>query len=158
MSHRIRSRIGKLVLALAGLSVSSFALAQVSVTAPWIRATVPAQKTAGAFMQLKSARPLRLVAVSTPVAGRAELHQMEMQGQTMRMHAVDGVDLPANQPVNLASGGYHIMLFDLQRQLKEGEQVPLTLRFVDADRKQENVTVQVPVKPIAYTAPAPAGH
>lgn len=144
-------------LALAGVCAAPLALAQVSVGAPWIRATVPAQKTAGAFMQLKSAKPLRLVGVATPVAGRAELHQMEMQGQTMRMHAVDGVDLPANQPVNLASGGYHIMLFDLRQQLKDGEQVPLTLRFVDAGGKPENVTVQVPVKPIGYVAPA-AGH
>jgi copper(I)-binding protein len=150
--------IGGFALAVASLSASSCALAQVSVSAPWIRATVPAQKTAGAFMQLTSTRPLRLVGVGTPVAGRVEIHQMEMQGQTMRMHAVDGIDIPANQPVNLASGGYHIMLFDLQRQLKDGEQVPLTLRFVDAGKKREDVTVQVPVKPLGYTAPAPARH
>lgn len=142
------------LLAVASLSVSSLALAQVTVTDPWIRATVPAQKTAGAFMQLKSSRPVRLVAVSSPVAGRVELHQMDMQGQTMRMHAIDGLDLPANQPVNLASGGYHIMMFDLKRQLKDGDQVPMTLSFVDAAHKRENVTVQVPVKPIAYSAPA----
>jgi copper(I)-binding protein len=152
------------LLAAASLSASSLALAQVTVTDPWIRATVPAQKTAGAFMQLKSSKPVRLVAISSPVAGRAEIHQMEMQGGTMRMHAVDGLDLPANQPVNLASGGYHVMLFDLQHQLKDGDKVPMTLSFVDANKKRENVTVQVPVKPIAYSAPsaapssAPAGH
>jgi copper(I)-binding protein len=44
------------------------------------------------------------------------------------------------------------MLFDLKQQLKEGEQVPLTLTFVGADKKRENVTVQVPVKPLTYTA------
>ena len=144
------------MLAAASLFVSTLALAQVTVGDPWIRATVPAQKTAGAFMQLTSARPVRLVAVSSPVAGRVEIHQMEMQGQTMRMHAVDGLDLPAKQPVNLASGGYHVMLFDLKRQLKDGEQVPMTLSFVDASHKRENLTVQVPVKPIAYAAPV--GH
>lgn len=152
------------MLAAASLFVSSLALAQVSVSDPWIRATVPAQKTAGAFMQLESGKPVRLVAVTTPVAGRVEIHQMAMQGQTMRMRAVDGIDLPARQPVNLASGGYHIMLFDLNRQLKDGEQVPMTLSFVDANHKRENVTVQVPVKPLTYSAPspapssAPAGH
>ena len=144
------------LLAAASLSASSLALAQVTVTDPWIRATVPAQKTAGAFMQLKSSKPVRLVGISSPVAGRAEIHQMEMQGQTMRMRAVDGIDVPANKPVNLASGGYHVMLFDLRRQLKDGEQVPMTLSFVDAKHKRENLTVQVPVKPVAYAAPA--GH
>jgi len=140
-----------LVLAAASLFTSA-AFAQVTVTDPWIRATVPAQKTAGAFMQLRSPKASRLVEVQSPVAGRAEIHQMDMQGQTMRMQKVDGIDLPAGQPVNLSSGGYHIMLFDLKQQLKEGEQVPLTLVFLGADKKRENVTVQVPVKPLTFTA------
>ena len=115
---------------------------------------MPAQTSTGAFMQLKSDKPARLVAVSSPVAGRVEIHQMEMQGPTMRMHAIDGLDLPAGQAVNLAAGGYHIMLFDLRRQLKEGEQVPLTLDVVGADKKRESVTVQVPVKALTFTGAA----
>ena len=140
-----------LVLAAASLFTSAV-FAQVAVTDPWIRATVPAQKTAGAFMQLRSPKATRLVDVQSPVAGRAEIHQMDMQGQTMRMQKVDGIDLQAGQPVNLSAGGYHVMLFDLKQQLKEGEQVPLTLVFLGADKKRENVTVQVPVKPLTYTA------
>ena len=140
-----------LVLAAASLFASA-ASAQVTVTDPWIRATVPAQKTAGAFMQLRSPKATRLVEVQSPVAGRAEIHQMDMQGQTMRMQKVDGIDLPAGQPVNLSSGSYHVMLFDLKQQLKEGEQVPLTLTFSGADKKRESVTVQVPVRPLNYTS------
>ena len=140
-----------LVLAAASL-VTTAAFAQVTVGDPWIRATVPAQKTAGAFMQLRSPKATRLVDVQSPVAGRAEVHQMAMEGQTMRMQKVDGIDLPAGQTVKLGAGGYHVMLFDLKQQLKEGDQVPLTLSFMGADRKRENVTVQVPVKPLTYTA------
>lgn len=142
-----------LALALAGL-VSLPALAQVSVSDPWVRATVPQQKVAGAFMQLKSAKPVKLVGVKTPVAGRVELHQMAMEGQTMRMRAVESIELPAGQTVNLASGGYHVMLFELRRQLKEGEQVPLTLTVVDAAGKRAEVAVSAPVRPLTYTAPA----
>ncbi|RYF04594.1 MAG: copper chaperone PCu(A)C [Oxalobacteraceae bacterium] len=150
-----------LVLAAAGvLSTAAFAQSQVqpsvNVVDPWIRATVPAQKATGAFMQLKAARATRLLAASSPAAGRVEIHQMEMQGQTMRMHAVDGIDLPAGQAVNLASGGYHIMLLDLKRQLKEGEQVPMTLTVQGADGKRDSVNLTVPVKPLAYSAPG--GH
>lgn len=134
------------------LSTPAFAQPQVSVTDPWIRATVPAQKATGAFMQLKAAKTARLIAASSPAAGRVEIHQMEMQGQTMRMHAVDGIDLPAGQPVNLASGGYHIMLLDLKRQMKEGEQVPLTLTVQGADGKRESVNLDVPVKPLTWSA------
>ncbi|WP_217619493.1 copper chaperone PCu(A)C, partial [Achromobacter sp. GbtcB20] len=67
----------------AGL-FSTSALAQVSVTDPWVRATVPAAKSAGAFMQLKSATAVRLVGVCTPVAGPAEIHEMAMGNNTTR--------------------------------------------------------------------------
>ena len=53
---------------------------------------------------------------------------MEMDGDMMKMQQVDGIDLPAGKGVNLASGGYHIMLIGLKRQLKAGEVVPLTHR------------------------------
>jgi copper(I)-binding protein len=105
-------------------------------------------------MQLRSAKPAKLVEVKSPVAGRVELHQMAMEGQTMRMRAVESIDLPAGQAVNLASGGYHVMLFDLKRQLKDGEQVPLTLTVLDAAGKRETVALTVPVKPMTYSAPA----
>ncbi|MCA1856557.1 copper chaperone PCu(A)C [Massilia oculi] len=138
------------------LAVSSLVHAQVSVTEPWIRATVPAQKVTGAFMRVQSAAPARLVGVQSSVAGRAELHEMAMEGQTMRMRRVDAIALPAGKPVDLASGGYHIMLMDLQRQVKEGERVDLTLQVEDAAGKRQDVKLSVPVRPLGYSASA--GH
>jgi hypothetical protein len=144
-----------IALLAAGLfSVSAFA--QVSVSEPWIRATVPVQKSTGAFMKLQSAKPARLVEVRTEAAGRAELHEMAMDGQVMRMRRVEGIELPAGKTVDLASGGYHVMLFDLKRQLKEGEKVDLTLVVQEAGRKRQEVKLSVPVKPLTYSAHA--GH
>ncbi|WP_020654903.1 copper chaperone PCu(A)C [Massilia niastensis] len=144
-----------LALLAAGL-FSATACAQVTVSEPWIRATVPAQKSSGAFMQVQSATPARLVEVRTPVAGRAELHEMAMDGQTMRMRQVKEIELPAGKVVNLASGGYHVMLLDLKRQLKEGESVELTLVVQDAAQKRQEVKLAVPVKPLTHSAHA--GH
>jgi len=147
------------LIALSLLAVSAFA--QVNVTAPWVRATVPAQKATGAFMHLQSASGARLVGVSSPVASVVELHQMEMKDDTMKMQRVDGIDLPAGKGVNLASGGYHIMLMGLKRQLQPGEAVNLTLKVEHPDRKVENITVKVPVKPMNFVppnAPAHPGH
>jgi periplasmic copper chaperone A len=141
---------------LAGSLLSASAFAQVSVSEPWIRATVPAQKVTGAFMRLQAAQPTRLVGVQTEVAGRAELHEMAMEGQTMRMRRVDAIELPAGKPVNLASGGYHIMLMDLKRQVKEGESIELTLQVQDAAGKRQDVKVNVPVRPLSHSAHA--GH
>ena len=60
--------------------------------------------------------------------------------------------------MHLASGGYHLMFFDLKRQLKEGETVPVTLVVQDAAKKRSSVTVEAQVKPLTYVAPAMQGH
>jgi copper(I)-binding protein len=142
----------KLLFALIAAIAFVPAHAQLSVTGPWVRATVPQQQSTGAFMQLTAARALRLVQVSSPAAGSVEIHQMEMKDQMMRMHPVDGLDLPAGQPVDLAAGGYHIMLLDLKQPLKEGDKVTLVLTLQGKDSKRETVTVSAPVKPINTSA------
>ena len=135
------------------IAFAASAAAQVTVREPWIRATVPAAQATGAFMELVSKQDARLVEVRSPAAGIIEIHQMSMQGDRMMMSAVEGIDLPAGKSVALASGGYHIMMMDLKRQMKAGESVPMTLVFQGKGKKQETVEVQVPVKPLSYTAP-----
>lgn len=147
----------QLAFAIAGMAlVMGSAWAQVSVTAPWLRATVPAQKSTGAYLHLQSVASARLVGVSSPVAAAAEMHRMEMDGEMMKMRQVDAIDLPAGKGVNLSSGAYHVMLVGLKRQLKEGEAVPLTLVVQGQDKRRESITVSVPVKPIGFVSPASA--
>lgn len=143
--------------ALALTLLAGAAQAELQVTAPWVRATVPAQKSTGAFMRLQSDTPARLVGVRSPAASTVELHKMEMTGSMMKMGPVASIDLPAGKAVNLASGGYHIMLTGLKQQLKQGETVTLTLLVEGRDKQRESVTVKVPVKPMTFVgAPAPA--
>jgi copper(I)-binding protein len=135
------------------LAVAGPVLAQVTVTAPWVRATVAQQSSTGAFMQLKSAKAVKLVSVSTPVAGIVEVHEMAMDGQVMRMRAVPALELPADKTVELKPGGYHVMLMDLKGQVKAGDTVPLTLVFEGADQKRETVQVKATVKPLGAPMP-----
>jgi len=135
------------------IAFAASAAAQVTVREPWIRATVPAAQATGAFMELVSKQDARLVEVRSPAAGIIEIHQMSMQGDRMMMSAVESLDLPAGKPVALASGGYHIMMMDLKRQMKAGDTVPMTLVIDKKGKKRETVEVQVPVKPLSYTAP-----
>lgn len=142
-----------LLALIASIALAPTAFAQTTVIDPWIRATVPHQTASGAFMQLRSTDKARLVDVSSPVAASVELHKMEMNGQMMKMREVDGIDLPAGETVNLASGGYHVMLFGLKRQLKEGDSVPLTLVVERKKGKRETIAVTAPVKPLTFAAP-----
>jgi len=131
------------------------AQAQVAVKDAWVRATVPQQVATGAFMQIVSAGEARLVEVRSSVAGVVEIHQMAMQGDVMKMHAVPGVELPAGKPVELKPGGYHVMLMDLKQTLKAGDMVPLTLVVEGKDKKRETIDIKASVRQLNATAAAP---
>jgi len=122
------------------------AAAEVTVTAPWARATVASQKSSGAFLQLQSSKATRLVAASSPLAGRVELHEMSMQNNVMSMRALSAIDLPAGQLVELRPGAFHVMLFDLRQPLKAGDKLPLTLEFDDGHNGRESITVQAEIR------------
>ncbi len=129
----------------ATLSVPAFAQS-VDVKDPWVRVSVPGQKATGAFMKITSREGARLVAVSSPVAGVAEVHEMKMEGDIMKMRALaDGLDLPPGKTVELKPGGYHVMLMDLKGPLAKDTTVPLTLVFKDAKGTESKVELRVPV-------------
>jgi len=132
--------------------------AQVSVKDAWIRATVPQQRATGAYMHLTATRNVRLVEVRSPVAGVVELHETSMVDNMMKMRPVATLDLPAGKGVELKPGGYHIMLMDLKRPIKEGASVPLTLVVEGADGKRESLEVKATVRALTDHAGSHKGH
>lgn len=137
----------KLSLCLLSAALSGHVVAQttVKVESAWARATVQGQKATGAFMKLTAPQATRLVSVSTPVAGVAEIHEMKMDGSVMKMRALPVLDLPANQAVELKPGSYHLMLMDLKAPLMKDSSVALTLVFKDAKGVESKQQVSVPV-------------
>jgi len=139
----------------AGLVIASTALAQpaqLEVNNAWARATAGKADTGVAYVAIQSPTADRLVSLSTPVAKKAELHTMSMQGMVMKMRPLSGLDIPAGQPVTLKPGGDHIMLMGLNQALRPGETFPLTLDFEKAGSR----TVIVTVEKAGATGPGPA--
>lgn len=145
--------------AVASTLLSTAALAQtVEVKGAWARATVQGQKASGAFMQITAKDKAQLVSVSSPVAGVAEVHEMKMDGDVMKMRAVQGgLDLPAGKAVDLKPGGFHVMLMDLKTPLIKGTTLPLTLVFKDSKGAQFKTELKVPVS-LAAPAGVHMGH
>lgn len=114
----------------------------VEVNNVWARATPAKAEVGAAYLTLQSATADRLTSASTPVAKKAELHQMTMEGTVMKMRQVAGIDLPAGEPVTLKPGAMHIMLVGLTEPLKAGQSFPLTLHFAKAGAQVVNVTVE----------------
>ncbi|NLF55283.1 MAG: copper chaperone PCu(A)C [Thauera phenolivorans] len=143
----------KLFIASLLAAVALPALAETTVAEPWVRATVPAQKATGAFMRLSSDADARLVSASSPVANVVEVHEMAVVDNVMKMRQVEAVELPAGDTVELKPGSFHIMLMDLKAQVKEGDEVPITLVIEGKDGEQETVSIVAPARPLN----APAG-
>lgn len=131
------------------------------VEAAWVRASVPGQAGTGAFMRLTASEPMSLVGVASPVAGVAEVHEMKMEGDVMRMRAIPSLALPAGKAVELRPGGHHLMLMDLKAPLKPDTRVPLTLLLRDAKGAERRLELQVAVSarsPAATASDAGHGH
>lgn len=145
-------------LAAAGLLCTTLAAqAQVQISDAWARATVAQQKATGVFMRLTAPKDTRLVAVSTPTAGIAEVHEMKMEGDVMKMRPLPGLELPAGKTVLLQPGGLHIMLMDLKQPVAAGSSIELTLTFEGADGVRQSQPLAVPARALG-AAPAAGGH
>lgn len=148
----------RIVLAALLAALAQSVYAQVTVKEAWIRATAPQQKATSAYMQLTSAVDARLVDVRSPIAGKVEVHETRLVDNMMRMRRVESIALPARKTVGLEPGGYHIMLLELERPMKEGEQVPLTLVVEGKDGKRAEVEVKALVRPLTAHGGAHHGH
>ncbi len=135
-----------LSVALAATLAAPVFAQSINVKDAWARASVPGQMGTGAFMKITAKEGSRLVGASSPVAGVTEVHEMKMDGNVMKMRAVEGgLELPAGKTVELKPGGFHVMLMDLKAALPKDSTIPLTLVFKDAKGVESKLELKVPV-------------
>ena len=121
-------------------------IAEVTITDAWVRANAPGQSVGAAYMTLKSPQDTTLISVETVAAGSVEIHSMTMNDGVMKMRMLDELALNAGKAEKLAPGGFHLMLFDLKKPLKSGEEVTFKLSFKDKANKVSVQTVVLPIK------------
>lgn len=137
-------------IAIAALLCAAQAWAgDVTVSDAWTRATVPGQEGAALQFSITSRKDARLVAVSSPVAGAAEMHSMTHENGVMKMHAIEFLPLPADKMVDLGASGNHVMLLNLKKPLKAGEKMPFTVTVQFADKHKAMVKAKAEVRPLA---------
>jgi copper(I)-binding protein len=137
----------RLSLALVA-TIALGANAEVTAKDAWVRGTVPAQTSTGAFLTLTSTTDAKVLSASSPVASMVELHQSTRHGGVNHMEAVASLALPAGKAVQLKPGGYHVMLMGLSKPLAPGETVPLTFTIEEKGGKRTELQVKAEVRPI----------
>lgn len=125
----------------------------------YARAMLPGAKVGGGYLTVTNpaGEPDRLLSATSPRAGKVSIHESSMENGVMRMReATDGLAVPAGGKLALEPSGAHLMFENVAQPFREGESVPVTLRFQHGGEVETMLAVGAPN---AAGAPDPhAGH
>lgn len=112
----------------------------------YVRETIPGTTISSAYMKItnKSEKSVTLVGASSKISPRIEIHQHTMKNGMMRMRQLDSIVIAANETVILQPSGLHLMIFELNKPLKDKTSIQITLQFL----AREALTIQLPVQSI----------
>ncbi len=133
---------------LAVLAAAQAHAEDVKISKAWTRATAPGQDSAAVQLVITSKKDATLVGVASGSAQSAEIHSMVMEGDMMKMRAIDSLPLPAKTPVALGEDGYHLMLIGLKKPLKAGHKLPFAVTVKFADGKTVVLKELAVIKPL----------
>ena len=136
---------GLLILLLAWLPTGAAqAQDRVAFDAAWIRAMPPGMGMTAAFGTLTNSggTALELVSFDSPVFGSVSLHRSERVDGVSRMREVASLRLEPGQSVELAPGGYHLMLMSPKGVIDPGAQAPIDITSAGDERFRFMVTVE----------------
>jgi periplasmic copper chaperone A len=131
------------LIAQTPIQAADYRVGDLVVAHAWSRPTPPAATVGAVYFSMTNVghKADSLVSISTPIAGKVEMHESrKVQGMVL-MRAVTSIECLPGQTVKSEPGGLHVMLLDLTRPLAAGAQFPLSLHFRDAG----TLTVQVQV-------------
>lgn len=132
------------------LSIAALILGSVHVQADvlqiregYVRELPPGQSTSAAYMDVinTSDRPIAIVAAVSDASQTAEVHQHRHTNGAMSMERVRRLVVPARDHVLFAPTGYHLMLINLKRSLRAGDNISVTL----LDEEGKSYTARLPV-------------
>ena len=131
------------LIAMVFALISKPAWAQVTVDTPWARATAPGAKVAAGDMTIRNGGAAdRMVGASSSAAERVEMHITQRDGDIARMRQVKAYDIPPKGAFELKPGGAHLMFINVKAPFKQGEKIPVVLRFERAGEVKAELEVR----------------
>jgi hypothetical protein len=123
-------------LALAACGGSGGTTGGITVSDAWARTSPMMDRAGAAYMILQNsgAAEDKLLSAESDVAQTIELHETKEMNGMMSMSPVPNIPVPAGGKTELKPGGLHVMLIGLNRELKAGDKVQLTLNFEKAGK------------------------
>ena len=131
------------------LSIAAVFGADVEIEGAYARASIPNVPNSAAFFVIKnnSDKDIAITSANSDIAEKNELHTHIKENEMIKMMKIEKLVVPAKSSLELKSGGDHVMLMGLKKELKAGDEINLELSFSDGDKK----SIKVPVKDLAST-------
>ena len=131
------------------VSIAAVFGADVEIDGAYARASIPNVPNSAAFFVIKnnSDKDIAITGANSDIAEKNELHTHIKENKMMKMMKIEKLVVPAKSSLELKSGGDHVMLIGLKKELKAGDEISLELSFSDGDKK----SIKVPVKDLAST-------
>ena len=131
------------------VSIAAVFGADIEIEGAYARASIPNVPNSAAFFVIKnnSDKDIAITSANSDVAEKNELHTHIKENKMMKMMKIEKLVVPAKSSLELKSGGDHVMLIGLKKELKAGDEINLELSFSDGDKKN----IKVPVKDLAST-------
>ncbi|MCI7022858.1 MAG: copper chaperone PCu(A)C [Campylobacter sp.] len=131
------------------VSIAAVFGADIEIEGAYARASIPNVSNSAAFFVIKnnSDKDIAITSANSDIAEKNELHTHIKENEMMKMMKIEKLVVPAKSSLELKSGGNHVMLMGLKKELKAGDEINLELSFSDGDKKN----IKVPVKDLAST-------
>ena len=94
----------------------------------------PGQKVTAGFMNIAVSEDATIIKIEAEMIGRIEAHSMIMDGEIMKMRKIT-LELEKYKHYQFKPGGSHLMLFDIKRELKAGDNIKLLFTFEIKNKK-----------------------
>ena len=125
-----------------------------AITGAWARATAPGLDVGAAYMVIEGGSEAdRVLHASSPRAAMVLMHSVDERDGVAMMRALEAIDVPAGQRIELAPKGLHLMLMGLDGPLVAGQSFPVTLRFATAGEQTVTVLVKPATTDAAHSQP-----
>jgi len=128
----------------------------VTLKTGWLRPAAAGMAEAKVYVDITSETDLVLVGATTPVARKVELVDVTTKGEQSEARLVASMPVPAGKTTRLAYLGSHLRLVDINKDLANGNSVPITLAFKSPDGREVTAQFDARVRGLLLPQQMPA--
>ena len=126
------------------LSLNSYAASNLNIINPLIPEAPPGANVMAGYMQINntSNEQIDITGINSPSFKSVEMHLSKEVDGFAKMLPQKKLSIPANGNLTLQPGGYHLMLIQPVKRLKQGEKVKLNFTLSNKEHLVLEVAIQ----------------